>query len=123
MRLLNSVLLCSAIGVAVLFTACKKPAAAARIDPNGPVEVAIPEHGAYTGAFMDFGDEEDDVTLETIEEFEQMVGKHQAIIASSSYGGEQNLPVDTLNAIWRHDSLPPVFWSPCDRPYEEDHGP
>ena len=52
------------------------------IDPNGPVEVVVPEHGAYTGAFMDFGDEEDDVTLEMIEDFEQMVGKHQAIIAS-----------------------------------------
>ena len=54
------------------------------VDPNGLVEVAIPDHGAYTGAFMDFGDEEDDVTLEMIEDFEQMVGKHQAIIASSS---------------------------------------
>src|SRR5437667_8492499 len=81
------------------------------------------EHGAYTGAFMDFGDAEDDVTLETIEEFEQMIGKHQAIIASSSYWGEQNFPVDNLNVIWRHGSLPLVFWSPWDRPYEEDHGP
>src|SRR5438093_464980 len=105
MRLLNSVLLCSAIGVAVLFTACKKPAAAARIDPNDPVEVVIPDHGVYTGAFMDFGDEEDDVTLETIEDFEQMVGKHQTIIVSSSYWGEQNFPVDNLNVIWRHGSL------------------
>src|SRR5207253_3948233 len=40
---------------------CKKPGLTnARIDPNGPVEVVIPEHGAYTGAFMDFGDEEDE---------------------------------------------------------------
>src|SRR3982750_4420812 len=54
------------------------------VDPNGPVEVVIPEHGVYTGAYMDFGDEEDDVSLEIIEDFEQMVGKHQAIIASSS---------------------------------------
>jgi hypothetical protein len=36
-----------------------------------PVEVVIPDHGAYTGAFMDFGDAEDDVTLETIEDFEE----------------------------------------------------
>ena len=72
---------------------------------------------------MDFGDEEDDVTLETIEDFEQMVGKHQAIIASSSYWGEQNFPVDNLNVIWRHGSLPLVFWSPWDKPYQEDHGP
>src|SRR5205814_6143345 len=52
-----------------------------------------------------------------------MVGKHQAIIASSSYWGEQNFPVDNLNVLWRHGSLPLVFWSPWDKPYEEDHGP
>jgi hypothetical protein len=102
---------------------CRRGAAIQQIDPNGPVEVVIPEHGVYTGAFMDFGDAEDDVTLETIEDFEEMVGKHQAIIASSSYWGEQNFPVDNLNVIWRHGSLPLVFWSPWDRPYEEDHGP
>jgi hypothetical protein len=68
-----------------LFTSCKKSGLTnAQLDPNGPVEVVMPEHGAYTGAFMDFGDEEDDVTLEMIEDFETMVGKHQAIIASSS---------------------------------------
>ena len=72
---------------------------------------------------MDFGDAEDDVTLETIEDFEEMVGKHQAIIVSSSYWGEQNFPTDNLNVIWRHGSLPLVFWSPWDKPYEEDHGP
>ena len=84
-RLLNSLLLSIALGMALFLTGCKKLATVAQVDPNGPVEVAIPEHGAYTGAFMDFGDEEDDVTLETIEDFEEMVGKHQAIIASSSY--------------------------------------
>jgi hypothetical protein len=93
------------------------------IDPNGPVEVAVPEHGAYTGAFMDFGDEEDDVTLEMIEDFEQMVGKHQAIIASSSYWGEQTFPTANLNVVWRHGSLPLVFWSPWDKPYVQNRGP
>src|SRR5262249_35904896 len=103
----------------VALAGCGKPLHSTQIDPNGQVEVAIPEHGAYTGAFMDFGDAEDDVTLETIEDFEEMVGKHQAIIASSSYWGEQNFPVDNLNVIWRHGSLPLVFWSPWDKPYEE----
>ncbi len=60
------------------------------------VEVVLPEHGAYTGAYIDFGEAEDAVTLETIEDFEQMVGKHQAIIASSSYWGEQNFPTANL---------------------------
>jgi hypothetical protein len=94
-----------------------------RIDPNGSVEVLVPEHGAYTGAFIDFGDEEDEVALEMIEDFEQMVGKHQAIIASSSYWGEQSFPTANLNVVWRHGSLPLVFWSPWDRPYVQNRGP
>jgi hypothetical protein len=48
---------------------CKRKAGQLHVDPNGSVEVVIPEHSAYTGAFMDFGDEEDDVTLEMIEDF------------------------------------------------------
>src|ERR1700682_5764037 len=112
--------------IAVIISACsgcKKQAAQSHIDPNGPVEVVIPEHGAYTGAFMDFGDQEDDVALETIEDFETMVGKHQAIIASSSYWGEQSFPTANLNVIWRYGALPLVFWSPWDRPYEQNRGP
>src|SRR5712691_2158240 len=104
-------------------TSCKKPAAQRHVDPNGPVELVIPERGAYTGAFMDFGDAEDEVTLETIEDFEQMVGKHQAIIASSSYWGEQTFPTANLNVLWRHGSLPLVFWSPWDKPYTQNRGP
>ena len=102
---------------------CEKATTSSHIDPNGPVEVVIPEHGAYTGAFMDFGDEEDDVTLEMIEDFETMVGKHQAIIASSSYWGEQSFPTANVNVEWRHGSLPLVFWSPWDKPYEQNRGP
>jgi hypothetical protein len=117
---------CCVIVLAVFsLVSCKKQAGLtnARIDPNGPVEVIIPEHGAYTGSFIDFGDEEDDVALEIIEEFEQMVGKHQAIIASSSYWGEETFPTANLNVIWRHGSLPLVYWSPWDKPYEQNKGP
>src|SRR5207237_6686793 len=96
------VVIAAAIASSFALIGCRRGVAVAQVDPNGPVEVAIPEHGAYTGAFMDFGDAEDDVTLETIEEFEQMVGKHQAIIASSSYLGEHNFTVDSINVIWRH---------------------
>src|SRR2546421_6633940 len=106
------------------FASCRKPSLGnAQIDSNGPVEVIVPEHGAYTGAFMDFGDEEDDVTLEMVEDFEQMVGKRQAIIASSSYWGEQTFPTANLNVVWRHGSLPLVFWSPWDKPYTQNRGP
>src|SRR6202795_2660873 len=112
-----------ALSLALVLAGCRKPSLTMQVDPNGPVEVAIPDHGAYTGAFMDFGDAEDDVTLETIEDFEELVGKHQCIIFSSSYWGEQNFPADNLSVIWRHGSLPLVFWSPWDKPYEEDRGP
>ena len=102
---------------------CHKQAAGDKLNPNEPVEVVIPSHGAYTGAYIDFGEAEEDVTLEVIEKFEAMVGKHQAIVASSSYWGEQDFPTRSLNVIWRHKSLPLVFWSPWDRPYEQHMGP
>jgi hypothetical protein len=44
---------------------------------------------------MDFGESEDDVTLEQIEAFEEAVGKHQAIVASSSYGESKAFPFTT----------------------------
>ncbi|MEP6936451.1 MAG: glycosyl hydrolase [Chthoniobacterales bacterium] len=113
----------SALAALGLAACGKHDVALPQLDPNTPVEVAIPEHGAYTGAFMDFGDAEDDVTLEMVEEFDNLVGKHQAIIASSSYWGEQDFPIANLNVIWRHGSLPLVFWSPWDRPYEQSKGP
>jgi hypothetical protein len=28
-----------------------------------------------------------------------------------------------LEIIVRHDAIPLVYWSPWDRPYEQDHGP
>jgi beta-mannanase len=115
---------CAAIILSV--PGCKKPVDAkidSKFDPDAPVEIVLPERGAYTGAFMDFGDAEDEVTLEMIEEFENLVGKHQAIIASSSYWGEQSFPTRNLNVIWRHGALPLVFWSPWDRPYEQSKGP
>jgi len=90
---------------------------------QGPETLVVPQNGAYTGAFIDFGDTEDDVTVENIEGFEKMVGKQQAIIASSSYWGEQSFPTANMNLIWRHGSIPLLFWSPWDRPYDEDQGP
>src|SRR4051812_43572810 len=85
---------CLALGACHKSAAPKPP-----FDPNAPVTVLLPATGAYTGAFMDFGDAEDEVTLETIEDFENMVGKHQAVIASSSYWGEQSFPTRNLNVI------------------------
>jgi Glycosyl hydrolase family 26 len=108
----------------IAITACRKSTPSSPgFDSSVPVEILLPATGAYTGAFMDFGDAEDEVTLETIEDFENLVGKRQAIIASSSYWGEQSFPSRNLDVIWRHGALPLVFWSPWDRPYEQNHGP
>ena len=104
----------------LLAASCSKPPPP---QAEGPEKLLVPEQGAYTGAFIDFGDTEDDVTVENIESFEKLVGKQQAIVASSSYWGEQSFPTKNLELIWRHGSVPLVFWSPWDRPYDEDQGP
>lgn len=106
----------------VLCLGACKPAPTAP-EEQGPVTLALPKQGAYTGAYTEFGDNEDEVTLEKIEDFEKLVGKHQAIIASSSYWGEQSFPTANLNIVWRHHSIPLVFWSPWDRPYVQETGP
>lgn len=101
-----------------MFPGCgaKKDGAAA---PPSAWRLLVPPKGMYTGAFIEFGDREDDVTLEKIDEFERLVGKHQAIVASSSYWGEQTFPSDNVRLIARHGSIPLIYWSPWDRPYQE----
>ncbi len=116
MKRFLAVILLGALG------ACEK-VAPPPADPNTPQQLIVPDKGAYTGAYVDFGDTEDDVTIEQIEDFEKLVGKHQAIVASSSYWGQQTFPTANLQLIWRHGSVPLVFWSPWDQPYEEDKGP
>ncbi len=116
----------AAILVAALLSGCGKSGSAS--DPNSKLKIqnsklALPTQGCYTGAYIDFGDTEDGVTLEGIEKFEQMVGKHQAIVASSSYWGEQTFPNANVRLITRHGSIPLIFWSPWDRPYVEGRGP
>lgn len=115
---------CAAVLVATAFSQCKRHLPAeAPPSPSGALTLAAPEQGCYTGAYIDFGELEDNVTLEQIEDFEAMVGKRQAIIASSSYWGEQTFPKTNVNIVWRHGAVPLVFWSPWDRPYAEDRGP
>lgn len=81
------------------------------------------QEGVRFGAYMDFGETEDGVTLERIEKFEKLAGRRPAIIASSSYWGEQTFPDKNIALIARHGAMPLVFWSPWDKPYEERVGP
>jgi hypothetical protein len=110
-----AVILCAVVGIGIAWRAAHPRAGTGPAPP--------PATGILTGAFMDFGDNEDEVTLEKIEAFEQLVGKHQAIVASSSYWGEQTFPSENVRLIARHGSVPLVFWSPWDRPYKEGRGP
>lgn len=82
-----------------------------------------PPSGVMWGAYIDFGDTEDGVTLEGIMNFEKLVGGSPAIIASSSYWGEQSFPEKNLRLIDRHGAVPIVYWSPWDKPYAESKGP
>ncbi len=81
--------------------------------------LAVPETGAYTGAYLDFGDTEDNVTRPAIQKFEEMVGKPQAIVASSSYWGRGNFPSENVRLIADYGAVPLLYWSPWGPPYEQ----
>ena len=106
---------------ALLMLGCDRPASlqSAILNP----QLQIPEHGVYAGAYMEFGDREDGVTLEKIAAFERLAGRPQAIVASSSYWGEQKFPEKNMQLIARYGAVPLVFWSPWDLPYVEGLGP
>lgn len=107
----------------VLLAGCQRTPPPTPTAPSGPMTIAVPSQGAYLGSYVDFGDTEDDVTIEAIEKYEKLVGKHLAIVASSSYWGEQTFPRENLERISRHGSAPLVYWSPWDKPYEQEKGP
>ena len=114
----------------VLATACGRVEEEAGIKrvaveavPAGPVELVFPEQGAYTGAYVDFGEGEDDVTYDAIADFEQMTGKHLALVAFGSFWGEQAFPDKQARIIAAYGAVPLIFWSPWDRPYMENRGP
>ena len=81
--------------------------------------LAVPTTGAYTGAYIDFGETEDGVTPDAIKKFETLVGKHQAIVASSSFWGRGFFPADNMRVISEGGAVPLVYWSPWGPPYEQ----
>ncbi|MEO6054559.1 MAG: glycosyl hydrolase, partial [Chthoniobacterales bacterium] len=92
-------------------------------DANKIPKLVIPEHGAYTGAYVDFGDAEDNVTLPAIEKFEDMTGKKLAMVAFSSFWGQRSFPTRQLSIVTDHNAIPLIYWSPWDIPYSQDRGP
>lgn len=95
----------------------------AEVKDEGQGVLMMPDTGAYTGAYVDFGEGEDDVTFDAIAAFEQMTGKHLAIVAFGNFWGEQAFPAQTMDIVAGYGAIPLIFWSPWDRPYMERQGP
>jgi beta-mannanase len=123
-EILKTLRLC--LAAALVATGCREqlthPAPGSFASPGASGYLVVPKQSAYTGAYIDFGETEDNVTLEQIEAFEEAVGKHQALIASSSYWGEQTFPLHNLEIITSHNAMPLIYWSPWDRPYVQGRG-
>lgn len=101
------------------FCLCQSLLWAADPAPSPELHLTVPEKGAYTGAYVDFGDGESEVTLEAIEDFDKMVGKHQAMIGFGNFWGEQQFPLKNLHIITSYGAIPLIYWSPWDKPYIE----
>jgi len=96
---------------------------AGKIENTGAAKLLMPSNGAYTGAYVDFGEGEDDVTYDALTDFEQLTGKHVAMIAFGSFWGEQSFPTKTVRIISAYGAIPLIYWSPWDKPYTESQGP
>jgi len=95
--------------------------AAAQTD--GPMTLIMPKNGAYTGAYVDFGEGEAQVTYDALTGFELLTGKRLATVAFGNFWGDQAFPEKTVRIISSYGAVPLIFWSPWDKPYEEARGP
>ncbi len=77
----------------------------------GP-RLGVPESGAYTGVYAEFGDTEDEVTLERIEDFATLVGKRQALVAFGNQWGKGRFPTEQVLTIRRAGAVPLILWYP-----------
>jgi len=93
------------------------------VDPDAATTLLMPKNGAYTGAYVDFGEGESGVTYDALTGFEQLTGKHLAAVAFGNFWGDQAFPEKTVRIIANYGAVPLLFWSPWDKPYEEERGP
>jgi len=91
--------------------------------PTQGSRLLLPEGQAYTGAYIDFGATEDAVTFEALEQFEELAGRHQAIIGFSNYWGKQSFPREAVRLITAYGAIPLIYWNPWDRPFSEGNKP
>lgn len=81
-----------------------------------------PTQGAYSGAFVEFGLSEDQVSLEKIENFVNLAGKPPALVIFANHWGAQRFPQQQLRIIDRTGATPLILWYPWERPPEESSG-
>ena len=93
------------------------------IASNLAVRLEVPQHGAYTGAYCDFDEGEDHVTLEALEKFQELTGKPLAIVAFGSFWARGKFPVEQVNLVRAYGAVPLLFWSPWDAPFDQKRGP
>lgn len=72
----------------------------------------VPETGAYTGVYAEFGDNEEDVTLERIEDFARLVGKGQALVAFGNQWGRGRFPAEQVRLVRQAGAVPLILWYP-----------
>ena len=90
---------------------------------TGQQTLVLPTHGAYTGAFVDFGPGESQVTFDALKDFEELSGKALAVVAFGNFWGDQNFPEKSVHIIRSYGAVPLLYWSPWDKPYVERRGP
>ncbi len=80
----------------------------------------FPKDGIYSGAYVDFGEGESGVTYDALTNFTQMTGKHLAVVAFGNFWGDEAFPTKTLHILDAYGAIPLIFWSPWDKPYNEE---
>ena len=86
-------------------------------------QLVVPSQGAYTGAYCDFGEGEDNVTYDELDNFQRLTGKPMAIVAFGSFWGRGTFPKEQVKLVRSYGAVPLLFWSPWDYPFDEKHGP
>ncbi|MCL2458585.1 MAG: glycoside hydrolase family 26 protein [Desulfobulbus sp.] len=90
---------------------------------EGSMALVMPKKGVYSGAYVDFGEGEAQVTYDALIAFERLTGKPLAVVAFGNFWGDRAFPEKTLRIIEGYGAVPLLFWSPWDKPYNEGHGP
>ena len=109
--------------IRLLLLALLVPASAGMMRAASVVRLQVPESGAYTGAYVDFGDGEDGVTMEGLEKFQELTGKPMAIVAFGSFWARQEFPSEKVSLVRSYGAVPLLFWSPWDDPFDQNRGP